>query len=75
MRIFECGDVVELISKNERMCVRQYKDGKVVCDWFDSNNDIHQESFNSDDLILSDYKYLLGLQRKINRIKNDNTGS
>ena len=68
MKQFECGDVVELKHKNEKMCVRCYKDSRVVCDWFDYNGNIHQESFNSEDLILSDYKYLLDIKRKISRI-------
>lgn len=69
MRQFECGDVVELRHKNEKMCVDWYdKNNMVICVWFDSISELHRQPFKEENLVLSKYKYLFDLQRKINKI-------
>lgn len=32
------------------MTVKYYKDGQVICTWFDQQDNIHEEPFNEDEL-------------------------
>ena len=47
---FKSGNVVYSQKYQCKMTVKYYKDGQVICTWFDQQDNIHEEPFNEDEL-------------------------